>query len=489
MAALLTLICFGLAASAHLHSPSHSPRYLLALLLLLIPTLLITLLAFLVDILLFVPHLQWGGWIVLASTILITAAGVVTCAMRRTLVSRKARKKRIAQNPEMNGENFYAHQAAARAESPPPLKDTPLVNGSSGADTLPAFTTLENKTPQVADEERIPLNSRTPSNRTVPSSATRVGTDDGYSAPTRGGFASMRGGRGGGYDGPRDEYGNPLPPYNEFGPGPVTMRRDQSEPPMRRQYSNETMNSQGSRGRGRGGYPQRGYGRGGPYGPGRGGPGMNSYGRGGPAGGYGPPPGYGNGNPYPQMARGPSDGYMREQSAPGYGRRPSPGPPSAPGVYGRQPSPGPPSAPGGYGRRSPGPPSAPGGYGRQPSPGPVSAPANFSRRVSPGPPSAPGVYAAYGSREPSPGAQRMRRAESPPPPLPIQHPIGSNIIGQAVEMDAYTGSPQMSPKFDRPMQLRDSDSDVQGLVGLQQQHQPIDRAASASVTSAYSSQE
>ena len=490
MAALLTLICFGLAASAHLHSPSHSPRYLLALLLLLIPTLLITLLAFLVDILLFVPHLQWGGWIVLASTILITAAGVVTCAMRRTLVSRKARKKRIAQNAEMNGENFYARQAAARAESPPPLKGTPMVNGAPGADTLPTFTTLESKTPQVADEERIPLNSRTPSNRTVPSSATRVGTDDGFGAPTRGGFGSIRGGRGGGYDGPRDEYGNPLPPYNEFGPGPVAMRRDQSEPPMRRQYSNETMNSQGSRGRGRGGFQQRGYGRGAPYGPGRGGPGMYSYGRGGPAGGYGPPPGYGNGNPYPPMGRGPSDGYVREQSAPGYGRRPSPGPPSAPGGYGRQPSPGPPSAPGGYGRRSPGPPSAPGGYGRQPSPGPVSAPANFSRRASPGPPSAPGGYAAYGSREPSPGAQRMRRAESPPPPLPIQHPSEStNIIGQAVEMDAYTGSPQMSPKFDRPMQLRDSDSDVQGLVGLQQQQQPIDREASTSVTSVYSSQE
>lgn len=85
----------------------------------------------------------------------------------------------------------------------------------------------------------------------------------------------------------------------------------------------------------------------------------------------------------------------------------------------------------------------------------------------------------------------MRRAESPPPPLPIQHPIESSFIGQAVEMDAYTGSPQMSPKFDRPMQLRDSDSDVQGLVGLQQQQQqqPIDREASASVTSAYSSQE
>ena len=83
----------------------------------------------------------------------------------------------------------------------------------------------------------------------------------------------------------------------------------------------------------------------------------------------------------------------------------------------------------------------------------------------------------------------MRRVESPPPPLPIQHPSESHVIGQAVEMDAYTGSPQMSPKFDRPMQLRDSDSDVQGLVGLQQQQPPIDREASMSVGSAYSSQE
>lgn len=84
----------------------------------------------------------------------------------------------------------------------------------------------------------------------------------------------------------------------------------------------------------------------------------------------------------------------------------------------------------------------------------------------------------------------MRRAESPPPPLPIQHPSEGAIIGQAVEMDAYSGSPQMSPTSGRPMQLRDSDSDVQGLVGLQQQQQQLnDRDASISVTSAYSSQE
>ncbi|KAI7106300.1 hypothetical protein KC316_g20423, partial [Hortaea werneckii] len=71
IAALLVLICFGLAVAAHFHSPAHSPRYLLALLILTIPTLLVTLLAFLVDILLFVPHMNWGGWIVLAATILI----------------------------------------------------------------------------------------------------------------------------------------------------------------------------------------------------------------------------------------------------------------------------------------------------------------------------------------------------------------------------------------------------------------------------------
>ena len=81
VATLLTLICFGLAVAAHFHGPSHSPRYLLALLILTFPTLLVALLAFLVDILLFVPHVAWGGWIVLAATILVVASGVVTCAM------------------------------------------------------------------------------------------------------------------------------------------------------------------------------------------------------------------------------------------------------------------------------------------------------------------------------------------------------------------------------------------------------------------------
>jgi len=417
---------------------------------------------------------------VLASTILILASGIVTCAMRRTLVSRKARKKRIAENADMNGENFYARQAAPpqmamdRAETPPPLTMEPSMSGGLGPDKLPKFATFETKT----EEDRVPLNQRTPSNKTLPSNPSSRGgySDDGfnrYGAPGRGGLGGMWGGREG-YNGPRDEHGNSLPPSNAFGPGSLPgSRRDQSEPPrMRRQYSDEMMSSQGSRGRGRGGYgPPRGYGRGGPgYGPGRGGPGPYGPGRGGynrggiplgpMAAGAGagmmagefrrgpdhPGPGYGNGYP-PEDRPGQFDGAG---PAAGYGRSPS-----APGGYGRRQSPGPPSAPGGYGRRqSPGPPSAPGGYGRRPSPGPPSAPGGYW--------SAP--------REPTPEPPVLPYREEPSPPLPIQHINDSEMIGQAVEMDARHGSPSLrSPAFPQPMQLRDSDSDVQGFVGLQQQ--------------------
>jgi len=491
VAALLTLICFILAATSHLHSPSHSPRYLLALIILSVPTLLITLLAFLVDILLFVPHLAWGGWIVLASTILILASGIVTCIMRRTLVSRKARKKRIAENAEMNGESFYARQAAppqmvmGRAETPPPLSQELSMSGGLGSDKLPKFATFETNT----EEDRVPLNQRTPSNKTLPSNPSSRGgySDDGFNkfgGPGKGApRGGMRGGRGG-YNGRRDEYGNPLPPSDAFGPGPPPgFRRDQSEPPrMRRQYSDETMNSQGSRGRGRGGFgPPRGYGRGGPgYGPGPHGSGRGGYGRGGTtmgpmAAGAGAgmmagefrrgldQPGLGYGNGYPPESRpgqydgvGPAAGYGRSPSAPGgYGRRASPGPPSAPGGYGRRPSPGPPSAPGGYGRRpSPGPPSAPGGYWQQP-------------------------------REPTPEPPVQPYRGEPSPPLPIQHTNDPEMIGQAVEMDARHGSPSLrSPTFPQPTQLRDSDSDVQGVVGLQQQGKHRDPPMS--LTSMYS---
>ncbi|KAJ5520021.1 Actin cortical patch SUR7/pH-response regulator PalI [Penicillium fimorum] len=316
VAAFLTLICLCLAVAAHFHAPSHSPRFLLALLILLLPTLLVTLLAFLVDILLFVPHLGWGGWIVLAATIILTSCGVVTCAMRRTLVSRKARKRRIAENAEMSGENYYNRQnaaaaAVAAAPVPPPVEPKEA---------------FKDKTVMMI--ERLSIHGH-------PRAISRHPRATG----------------GGPYRAPQDEFGN-MPPQ---GPGPYgagPMSRNPSDPRIRPQYSDGSMGSRrggpppGFNGRGRGGYPPRG-GRGGPYmGPARG-PSNGSR------GGYmGPMPGRGG--------RGGRGGMMPPRGPPGgYGPGPG-GPDRGFDSYGRQ-SP-PMDDPYNYG---------PPGQMRQPSPAPI----------------------------------------------------------------------------------------------------------------------
>ncbi|PKY04604.1 pali-domain-containing protein [Aspergillus campestris IBT 28561] len=291
VAAFLTLVCLCLAAAAHFHGPSHSPRYLLALLILLLPTLLVSLLAFLVDILLFVPHLGWGGWIVLAATILLVTCGIVTCAMRRTLVSRKARKRRIAENAEMSGENYYNRQAAANAA----LNATPIavetketmVHGPSGS--LGSGPTVATFRP--SDDDRTPLNGSAPDPPVL---------DDGaYHSP------------------PRDDWNGPYAAAPPMRP----LRGPPRGPPP-------------SGPRGRGGYPGRGgWGRGGPYGGPRGPPpgargGYGPRGRGGPYGGpYGGPPpgGYGLGPWSGPPAE--EDPYAYRGPSPiGGGRHPSPGP-------------------------------------------------------------------------------------------------------------------------------------------------------------------
>ena len=479
VAAFFTLICLGLAVAAHFHNAAHSSRFLLGLIIFMLPTLLITLLAFLVDVLLFAPHLAWGSWIVLAATLLIVISGILTCAMRRTLVSRKSRKKRIAENAEMSGENFYNRQNSASdpVSSPPPLSQqptAPMVNGAPGGNALPSFATFENKSP--VEDDRTPLNGYSRTGTGISGSTTarpsmeQDGRDRYGPGPGRGNMPPMRG-RGGPYMGQMSEDGS------------SGMLSSQGVYPQRRP-SNETMNSVGSRGRGRGGYPPRGYGRGSPYNM-RGGPGPN--GRGGmPMGamatgagagmmvgemtgrGRGPPPGYNT--PYGPPGR---QGPPPEPYSNGYG---------GPGPYARRPSPGPPSAPG-YGRRqSPGPPSAP-GYGRQPSPGPPSAPGAYN-----------GAY-GYAARQVTPPNHGFARAESPPPvPIhqaPQQMEHDPNTIGQAVEMNEHTGSPAnpSSPTFGvPPMQpLRDSDSEVQGLVGLQQSREVEQN--NSHVSSVYSSQQ
>ena len=452
----------------------------------------------------------------LASTILITASGVVTCAMRRTLVSRKARKKRIAENAEMNGDNFYQRENA-KVNAPPPLSQqptAPMVNGAPGADKLPEYATFESApTRRVSDDDQIPLNNQSPSSRngTFPGSS-----DDGMDryggGNIRGGPANLRG-RGGRYNGPRDEFGNPLPPSGAFAQGPPGGQRD---PRLRNQYSNETMNSQGSRGSRRGGaYPRGGPGRGG---PGRGGP--YGAGRGGPYNGRGGPHGAGRGGPNYEFGRGDiplgamavgagagafaseatrHQGQNQQGPPPGYANGyPPNGPPNGrggfnayggPGPYARRQSPGPPGA--NYARRqSPGPPSAPGYGGRQQSPAPPSGPGYSARQQSPGRPSGPGYL---GSRQPSPGVQNRQQfgRNSPPPPLPINETSDPSApIGQAVEMDALHGSPANTPGYppQRPTELRESDSDVAGLVNLQQQRATVSSTETPlSPSSAYSS--
>ncbi|GKZ67132.1 regulator of ime2 [Aspergillus niger] len=316
VAAFLTLVCLCMAAAAHFHSPSHSPRYLLALLILLLPTLLVSLLAFLVDILLFVPHMAWAGWIVLVATILLVTCGVVTCAMRRTLVSRKARKKRINENAEMSGENFYNRQNAAAAAAAANL-DTkePVITGSSpSSETGPTFATFRTTT-HDSDDDRTPLNSRTvhPDPPMPDNQYTRARRD----------VAA--------YNSPPDDAGISGP------------QAPPSDPRLRNQYSDGSVGSR--RGapppgfaRGRGGYPPRGaYGRGGPYrGPPRGPPPPGANGapmgpmRGGHPGmmgrGYrGPPPGDYIPGPVPRPTPPPEDEYGYHHPPP-VARQPSPGP-------------------------------------------------------------------------------------------------------------------------------------------------------------------
>ncbi|CAK3777757.1 pH-response regulator palI RIM9 [Lecanosticta acicola] len=416
VAALLTLICFGLAVAAHFHGPSHSPRFLLALLILTFPTLLVTLLAFLVDILLFIPHMAWGGWIVLAATILIVGSSIVTCAMRRTLVSRKARKKRIEEDADMNGQNYYENlhqQRVMAAESLPKADSPPPMSGSTAVDKGAQFGAFEMKRHDTHEsqvqsgsgmsmDDRTPLNpTRDPSIRSASSNGGRMpyGRDE-NAPPMPMGRSSNDHPNGMPRRPSRDQYGNPLPLGAEMGMALA--------PGLRHQNSQGSLGSNRSNGYagGRGGHgpPPRGYGppRGG-YGPPRGayGPPRGAYGPRGGRGGYGPPP---------------------------------------PGFNGRGRGYGPP--PGMMGRAGPmpraGPPPGPPGYDLDP------------------------YYAGATRNGPAP------QMNHPPPPSDAQFLAGT--IGQAIEMDERTGSPQVSPTHQDSHQygLRDSDVDVAGMVGLQQ---------------------
>lgn len=392
---------------------------------------IVCLLAFLVDVLLFVPHLAWGSYLVLAATILVAICGIVSCGMRRAMVGRKARRKRIEENNEMNGRNYYNNQSqpagvagtTAGSETIIQQPTVPVLSGAamaSDGDSLPKYATYESqkKDDQVSDEH-IPLTARSPSNRSSippPSDMNNMAPDGPYGHPPRSYTAPP----------PQDTYGNPMGPPDTYG-----VRRG---PSFERMRGRGGMPQGGPRGRGgygpsgRGGYGPGGYGPP-PPGPGRGGYGPPGRGYGPPRGGYGPPRG----------GYGPSS-VMRG------GRAPPPGGYQAPpGAYDRRGSPADQYGPyQSMNRRSPGPPSAPSGY----------VPTVSNTSILPVPAPAPSYHAYTPSSD-------FPRAESPPP-----LPGGELIHNRPVEMDATP-----SPINTTPQQygaLRDSDADVAGMVGLQQ---------------------
>jgi hypothetical protein len=129
-------------------------------------------------------------------------------------------------------------------------------------------------------------------------------------------------------------------------------------------------------------------------------------------------------------------------------------------------------------------------YGARPQ-SPTGGPRSQSVPYHPRQPS-PGAglrnQSPHSMRQPSSGG-RFRDAESPPP-----LPIGAgalNSVGQAVEMEGSSGRP-MPASYDLPANgLRGSDSDVQGMVGLQENRAafPSTRRDLQSPTSLYSPEE
>lgn len=400
VAAGLTLIMVILAAVSHTHAAFHSARYLLILFVLILLSFLITLVAFIIDIILFLPHMAFGTYLVLAAAVVMAICTVVSFAMRRSVVSRKARKARIAENAEMSGENFYNREGQIKPMtnfSSIPAPSTTISGANGGADGLPVFASYESgrqKDAQVSDE-RIPLTQVQTADRSPPT----VVSDLSQTGPSR--SASQ------------DRYGNQ--------PGQVDAYGAQGQgygPNGRPRGGMAGYRGGGSqRGGGRGGYgaPMRGRGGYGP--PGRGG--MAPRGRGGYYGqsreGYGGP-----GMAGAAMAGGALAGAaMGRGGRPGYDRRPGP---DSYDAYNNPPA------------------AGQGEYG----------------------------YGSHGNSGYSTAEADLPRAESPPP-LPT---IGSATagFGQAIEMEAAQADAHHGYGAPPVNAIRDSDTDVAGMVNMQQGH-------------------
>ncbi|KAL1892873.1 regulator of ime2 [Sporothrix stenoceras] len=445
VAAFLTLVMLIMAITSHFHSASHSVRYLLFVFIISIFTFLAALLAFLIDVLLFVPHMAWGTFIVLAAVILIGLSSIVACAMRRTLVGRKSRQRRIAANAEMSGENYYNRQAQSAAAVDAVNASSVMVDSQASVPRQPVLPHLGGpgsngdsfeKKDTASSDEQIPLTSQPAqmSNRYSQQRNQYGGGSPEAMMMSGAAGAAVGGAMANGQQRrsiQRDAYGNPLP-YGSASTSPPPQ-----EYGVRRGPSVERMNnmSPGQRGRGGPGGPGgyrggRGGGPGyGPYGPGGPGGRGGRGGYGGPPpggrGGYGPPGGGRGGYPGNGRGRTPPPGYRYDQAGGPYG-----------GGGGMRGSPG----PNGY-------------YGGNPSGASLNDSGNG--------------YDAYRNEIPGSASGDLPRAESPPP-LPdtigAAAAVGGSPRGQAIEMDATTPR----PPHQQVSRFVEGDDDIAGMVSLQQ---------------------
>lgn len=160
VAAGLTLLLLVMTIYGFTKRGSESPAYLLTWIILSVLTILLTLLSFLVDILVFVPNLDWGTWVTLAATILNTMASIMICTTRRRLSTRRAMRARIEENEEINGHSYYNSQ---HLQDPEP---EPQSMAEIDKATLPKFAQFESS-PYGGDVERIPLNRLDADNRST----------------------------------------------------------------------------------------------------------------------------------------------------------------------------------------------------------------------------------------------------------------------------------------------------------------------------------
>jgi hypothetical protein len=228
IAALFSLIAAALAGGSHLRAGSHSTTYLLCFFFITIFTFLFSLLAFVVDVLLFIPHLKFGSYLVLAGTLLNFLGTIVACGLRRTLVARKKQRKRIGENAEMSGENYYNRQAAKATL--PHLESPPMSHESTSPYTEKAMgypTTFDMKQKPTSSEDTIPLNPSNSSFRPMPlnSENNRMNSPYGPRQPPQLGVAMpYQRGRGGYGGSMRGEYppqrGRGFPALSARGPPP-----------------------------------------------------------------------------------------------------------------------------------------------------------------------------------------------------------------------------------------------------------------------------